>query len=95
MRGLVNPRRLWLARGIAILADLIQIVALPLFGAGLTSPFDEILDLVIGATMIGLVGWHIAFLPTFVAEIIPFVDLFPTWTAAVLFATRGGAKSDQ
>ena len=35
-----------------------------------------------------LVGWHFAFLPTFVAELVPGVDLIPTWTAAVWLVTR-------
>jgi hypothetical protein len=30
----------------------------------------------------------IAFLPTFAAELVPGLDLFLTWTAAVFFATR-------
>jgi hypothetical protein len=39
-----------------------------------------------------LIGWHWAFLPTFVSELIPLWDLVPTWTAAVFFATRGHGK---
>jgi hypothetical protein len=42
--------------------------------------------------MVRMVGWHFAFLPTFVAELVPGVDLIPTWTAAVWFATRRGAR---
>lgn len=80
--------RVWLARGIAVAADALQLVALPAFGPGLLSPFDEAIDLGVGIIMVALLGWHVAFLPTFLAEIIPFVDLFPTWTTAVLFATR-------
>ncbi len=87
-----RSRRVWIARGIAVAADALQIVALPAFGAGLLSPFDELIDLGVGVIMVVLLGWHVAFLPTFLAEIVPFVDLFPTWTAAVLFATRRGAE---
>ena len=89
----LDRRRIWLARGLALAADFIQIVALPLFGPGLASPLDEVLDLAIGVVMIRLLGWHVAFLPTFVAELIPFVDIFPTWTLAVLFVTRRGARA--
>jgi hypothetical protein len=42
----------------------------------------------VGAILIKLLGWHWAFLPTFAAELVPGLDLFPTWTAAVFFATR-------
>ncbi len=38
--------------------------------------------------MTGLVGFHWAFLPTFLAEAVPWLDVVPTWTLAVVFATR-------
>jgi hypothetical protein len=38
--------------------------------------------------MIVLLGWHFAFLPTAIAEVIPALNLFPTWTAAVFFVTK-------
>jgi hypothetical protein len=37
--------------------------------------------------MTKLLGWHWAFLPTFAAELIPGLDLVPTWTAAVFYVT--------
>jgi hypothetical protein len=40
-------------------------------------------------------GWHWAFLPTLAAELIPGLDLFPTWTAAVFFVTRQQVRSDE
>jgi hypothetical protein len=70
---------------IAILVDLAQYALLP---ATLT-PLNNAIDVVTGFVMIWLVGWHWAFLPTFLAELVPFVDLVPTWTLAVMFATRG------
>ncbi|HYM82146.1 MAG TPA: hypothetical protein VEY91_12150 [Candidatus Limnocylindria bacterium] len=80
--------RVRIARALAVAADLIQIVALPLFFHGVLSPWNNALDVGIGAIMVAMLGWHVAFLPTFVTELIPFVDLFPTWTLAVLFVTR-------
>ena len=44
--------------------------------------------------MIAPSGWHVALLPTFVVEIIPFVDLFPTWTTAVCFVARVGPRQN-
>jgi hypothetical protein len=35
-----------------------------------------------------LLGWHWEFLPAFVAEVIPGVELVPSWTFAVLEPTR-------
>jgi hypothetical protein len=80
-----EQRKAWF---VAILADAIQIVGMPLFAEGGLSPLDTALDVVVGAVLIKLLGWHWAFLPTFAAELVPGLDLFPTWTAAVFFATR-------
>lgn len=77
-------RQAWL---VAIAADVIQIAALPAFIAGGLSPVDDVLDVIVGTILVRLLGWHWAFLPSFVAELVPGFDLFPTWTAAVLFVT--------
>jgi len=84
-----SPGRVRAARIIAVLADLTQIILLPVFAVGGASPWDDTLDLAVAAAMTWLVGWHWAFLPTFLSELVPFWDLVPTWTAAVFFATRG------
>jgi hypothetical protein len=73
---------------IAMAADAIQIVALPFFVEGAMSPADSALDVLVGLVLIRLLGWHWAFLPSLAAELIPGMDLFPTWTAAVWFVTR-------
>jgi hypothetical protein len=86
-----SPGRVRAARVIAFLADAIQLGAFPLFAAGVASPWNDVLDVVVAALMIGLLGWHWAFLPTIVAESVPLVGLVPTWTAAVFLVTRGVA----
>ncbi len=68
---------------LAIVADALQIVLLPLFVEGAISPADDLLDLGIGAAMVHLLGWHWEFLPSFVAKLVPGVDLVPFWTLAV------------
>jgi hypothetical protein len=78
---------------IAIVADAIQIVGLPLFAAGGVSPVDTALDLAVAAILYRLLGWHWALLPTFAAELVPGLDLFPTWTAAVFFMTRKAVRT--
>ena len=80
---------MWIARAVALGADLVQIVALPVFLPGALSPWDDVLDVVVGFVLVRLIGWHWAFLPAFVGELIPGFELFPTWTTAVLFVTRG------
>jgi hypothetical protein len=87
-RGLTR-KRIWAARIIAIAADGTQLVLTPFVLGGAMSPIDDVIDVVTAAALIGLVGFHWAFLPTFVAEIVPFVDLVPSWTLAVFLATRG------
>ncbi len=68
---------------LAIIADALQIVIFPLFVAGAMSPADDVLDLGVGAMMIHLLGFHWEFLPSFLAKLVPGVDLVPFWTLAV------------
>lgn len=86
----LTAERIRAARWLALGVDLLQVVLLPTFLPGFLSPAVEIVDVLAAIALVTLVGWHWAFLPTFVAELIPFVDLVPTWTAAVLIATRHG-----
>jgi len=81
-----HRRAAWI---VAIAADVMQWVFFPIFGVGALSPFNNALDVIAGAILWRLLGWHWAFLPTFVAELIPGVDLVPCWTVAVFLATRG------
>src|SRR6266511_2886660 len=80
--------RVFAARVIGVAADVIQIVLFPLFAAGAASPWNDALDLLVALAMIWLVGWHWAFLPSLFAELVPGLDLVPTWTAAVFFEAR-------
>lgn len=80
---------------VAMAADAIQIIGFPLFVEGVASPADAALDLIVGVVLIRLLGWHWAFLPSIAAEMIPGVDLFPTWTAAVWYVTRRKAHTEE
>ena len=79
------------ARALAIAADVVQIAVFPIFAPGGLSPWNDALDLLVAVALTRLIGWHWAFLPSFAAELVPGLDLVPTWTAAVFFATRKGA----
>jgi hypothetical protein len=68
---------------LAIIADALQIVVFPLFVEGALSPADDILDFGIAAVLVHLLGWHWEFLPSFLAKLVPGVDLVPFWTMAV------------
>ena len=84
--------RIWLARGIAVAADLLQLALIPTGSMfGFVDPLDDVLDIIVAVVLTVLLGWHIAFVPSFIVKVIPFADLAPTWTIAVLIATRGGA----
>lgn len=80
---------------VALAADAVQITVFPMFAEGALSPADTALDILVAALLIRLLGWHWAFLPTMAAEMLPGFDLFPTWTAAVYFVTRGEIKSGE
>ena len=83
-KGWRTPRHL-AALAIAIVADAIQIGLLPLFIEGAAAPWNDALDLTVAAALVALLGWHAALLPAFLGELVPVLDLFPTWTAAVIF----------
>jgi hypothetical protein len=87
-------RRIWLARGLAAAADALQIVFFPLFGEGFASPADWILDAAMAIALTRLVGFHWSYLPGAALELVPGIDLAPTWTASALLATggRGGSR---
>src|ERR1039458_1656960 len=67
----------------SIIADVLQIVVFPLFVEGAESPADDLLDFGIGAVLVYLLGWPWEFLPSFLAKLVPGVDLVPFWTMAV------------
>ena len=73
---------------LAIAADALQIFVFPLFGEGALSPADDVLDLAVAAVLIHLLGWHWEFLPAFLAELVPGLDLVPFWTLAVVNVYR-------
>ena len=85
--GLVLTRaRIRAAYGVAIATDVLQFALGP-FGWAFT---DEILDVVALIATTRLIGFHPLLLPTFVLEVVPIIDVLPTWTAcvALVVATR-------
>lgn len=68
---------------LAVVADALQVVFLPLFVEGAESPADDILDIGVGAVLVYLLGLHWEFLPSLLAKLVPGVDLVPFWTMAV------------
>src|SRR5271170_4871805 len=94
LRRPISGRRVWAARGIAAAVDLLQIALFPFFAEGSLFLPNAVLDVLTCITLICLVGWHIAFLPTFIIEQLPVADLAPTWTLATLIATRRHGRNE-
>jgi hypothetical protein len=78
---------------LAIIADALQIAIFPLFIVGVESPADDILDFGVGAALVYLLGWNWEFLPSFLAKLVPGVDLVPFWTLAVANVYRRSKRT--
>ncbi len=86
-RSRSRVRAAWL---LALAVDGFQLVTAPAELTGILAWLLESgLDLVTMAVMWGLLGFHWAFLPSFVTKLLPGIDLAPTWVLAVFVATRG------
>ena len=77
--GGLTRSRIRAAYAVAVATDVLQFMLGPL-GWAFT---DEILDVVALAATTWLLGFHPLLLPTFVIEMVPIVDMVPTWTACV------------
>jgi hypothetical protein len=86
----LSRTRLRAAWIIAIAVDAIQVPAD--FSGPLGWLLGAGLDLVTMVVMWVLLGFHWAFLPSFVTEAVPWLNLAPLWTLAVALATRGRSK---
>ena len=85
----LSPRtRFRVALTLAVAADALQIFGFPLFAEGALSPADDALDIAVAAALVQLLDWHWEFLPAFLAELVPGVDLVPFWTMAVISVYR-------
>lgn len=78
---------------VALIADALQFVFFPILIEGAESPADDVLDLGVGAALIYLLGWHWEFLPSFLAKLVPGVDMVPLWTLAVANVYRKQKKA--
>jgi hypothetical protein len=87
--------RIRLAWAVAVAADAIQIGAAPFVAEGFMSPLNDGLDVAVAISLIFLIGWHVAFVPSFLVKMLPIADLAPTWTLSVFIATRGKGKQPE
>ena len=76
----LTRRRMIFALAVAVVADLLQIVLLPLEWMFA----QQIVDVIAMALTCTALGFHVLLLPTFVVELVPVADMLPTWTGCVV-----------
>jgi hypothetical protein len=91
--------RIILAGTIAVIADILEF---PITGAeatligapaGVFAAFA--LDCVVMGAMTKILGFHWMFLPTFAVEIVPGLDLLPTWVGCVAYVVSQRKKEQR
>jgi hypothetical protein len=92
----LTQNRIILAFAVAIIADVIQFPITAVEATGILSIPGELADFVLDcfvmvATCL-LLGFHWALLPSLFVELVPGLDLLPTWTACVAFVVWQGKK---
>lgn len=87
--ALTDSQKVIIARSVAVFADVLQGAVFPAFSPGLLSPLNIALDVAVAGILTFLLGWRWYFVPTFLTEMAPMLDLAPTWTIAVFLATGG------
>jgi hypothetical protein len=92
----LTRKRILIAYVVAIIADLIEfpISALELtaIGAPVAMFLSFILDVFVFGIMAFLLGFHWLFLPSFLVEVVPGLDMIPTWVGCVFFVVRQRKK---
>jgi len=81
---LLTRRRKMIALAVAAASDVAQVVFSPMFVEGAGSPLDLALDAATAAVILLIVGFQWRLALALAAELVPGVDLFPTWTAVVM-----------
>jgi hypothetical protein len=89
---LTRPRMI-AAMSVAVVVDLVQLALGPLGFLVI----DEALDVITAVVITLSIGFHPLLLPTFIAELLPLVEMVPTWTACTLavLALRKRAQARQ
>lgn len=85
----LTRRRILVAFAVAAIADLIQLPIVAVEATGIFSIpgelADFLVDCVAAMATTWLLGFHWVLLPTLFVEVIPGVDLLPTWTGCVAY----------
>jgi hypothetical protein len=92
----LTRKRILIAYAVAIIADLIEFpisaLELTVVGAPVAMFLSFILDVFVFGIMTFLLGFHWLFLPSFLVEVVPGLDMLPTWVGCVFFVVRQRKK---
>ena len=77
----ITGLRTTVALGTALIVDAVQLVLGPL---GFVTFLDDFLDVAAAGIITVAIGFHPLLLPTLLIEVLPVVDLIPTWTGCTL-----------
>jgi hypothetical protein len=93
----LTRRRILIAYAVAVVADLIEFpisaVELPVVVAPVGEFVAFVVDAIVFGVMTKLLGFHWMFLPSFCIEVIPGLDMLPTWVGCVFFVVRQRKKA--
>lgn len=93
----LTRKRIVIAYAVAVVADLIEFLIsaseFSVVGAGAGEFAAFVVDAIVFGVMTKLLGFHWMFLPSFCVEVIPGLDLLPTWVGCVYFVVRQRKKT--
>jgi hypothetical protein len=85
----LTRNRIIVAYAIAVIAEVLEFPIAAAEATLIGAPEGEfaafVLDCIVMGAMTKLLGFHWMFLPTFCVEVIPGLDLLPTWVGCVAF----------
>ena len=94
----LTRNRIIAAFTVAVVADLLEFPITAAEATFLGAPVGELgaglVDIIVFGIMTRLLGFHWMFLPTFVVEVIPGLDILPTWVGCVGFVVWKRKKKD-
>jgi len=93
----LTRKRNIVAFAVAVVADLIEFpisaAGFSVVGAGVGEFAAFVIDAMVFGVMTKLLGFRWMFLPSFCVEVIPGLDLLPTWVGCVFFVVRQRKKT--
>jgi hypothetical protein len=95
-KPILTKKRIVIAYTIAIIADLIEFpisaLELTVIAAPVAMFMSLTLDVFVFGIMTFLLGFHWLLLPSFLVEVVPGLDMLPTWVGCVWFVVRQRKK---